>query len=112
SPQIFTKALGEIVRHARGMTERFDNPTSVSFRIEWHGLKDRVIYHPLGRWVGNWRASSDHRGSVGSWPVTSLTNGWPEIVSALAGPLMRTFTTEFELSPDWVRGQAPKWQQY
>jgi hypothetical protein len=112
SPQTLTKALGEIVRHARGMTERFDNPTLVSFRIEWHGLKDRMINDPQGRWFGNWRASADYRVSVGSWPVTSLTNGWPEIVSSLAGPLIRTFTTEFKLSPDWVRGQAPKWLQY
>jgi Putative DNA-binding domain len=112
SPQIFTKALGEIVRHARGMSERFDNPTSVNFRIEWHGLKDRVINDPEGRWLGNWSASADHRVSVGSWPVSSLTNGLPEIVSALAGPLMRAFTTEFEISPDWVRGQVPRWRQY
>lgn len=109
SPNLLAKALAELVRHARGMTERFDNPTSVSFRIEWHGLNGRMIRDPEGLWMANWRAGDDHRVSVGSWPVTSLTNAWPEIVAALAAPLMRSFTTEFNMSPSWVQGQAPRW---
>jgi hypothetical protein len=43
SPNLLTKALAEFARHARGMAERFDNPTTVTCRIEWNGLKDRSV---------------------------------------------------------------------
>jgi hypothetical protein len=109
SPNLLTKALAELARHARGMAERFDNPTEVTFRVEWNGLKDRIISDPFARWTNNWISRSDHRLTTGTWPVTKLTNGWPEIAAELAAPLMRLFTTEFVLSPDWIRGKSPTW---
>lgn len=109
SPNLLTRALAEFVRHARGMAERFDSPTTVTFRVEWHGLKDRTVRDPFGLWMNNWTSHSSHRVATGSWPLTSLTDAWPEIVAELAAPVMRSFTTEFVLSADWIRGQAPKW---
>jgi hypothetical protein len=94
SPNLLTKALAEFIRHARGMTERFNNSTSVTFRIEWNGLKDRTISDPFARWMNNWISRSDHRVSTGTWPVTKLTDGWLEIAAELAAPVMRLFTTD------------------
>ena len=38
SPNITTRVLAELLRHARGLAERFNVPTAVSFRCEWLGL--------------------------------------------------------------------------
>ena len=109
SPNLLVRAVAGFVRHARGMAERFDSPTTVTFRVEWHGLNGRIIRDPFAVWRSNWTAPDDHRVAIGSWPLTRLTAAWPEIVAELVSPVMRLFTTEFVLSADWVRGQAPKW---
>jgi hypothetical protein len=58
-----------------------------------------------------WReaANGDHRVSTGSFPVTMLDNGLPEIVSKLMAPLMRTFTTDQLIDAAWVDGQRKTW---
>jgi hypothetical protein len=110
SPNWMMRSLAEIVRHARAMTERFESPTTVSFRCEWHGLRGRTLHSPNTQWwMRKCESRSDHRGSSGSYPVTMLTNSWPEIVADLIGPLMRGFSTEQVISPDSVRGQVPTW---
>jgi hypothetical protein len=38
-----------------------------------------------------------------------LSNSLPEIVAKLIGPLMRAFTTDEQLGPDWVRKQSKTW---
>ena len=109
SPNMLARALGEFIRHAQGLSEQFDAPTTVTFRIEWRGLKGRIIHDPWRSWMSHWAASGDSRVATGSWPVTMLPDAWPEIVAALAAPVIRLFTTEFVLSDKWVRGQAPTW---
>jgi hypothetical protein len=109
SPNLLTKALAEFARHARGLAERFDNPTNVSFRVEWNGLKDRTISDPFAPWMNNWISRADHRVTSGTWPVMKLTDGWPEIVAELAAPVMRLFTTDFVLTPEWIRRNSPTW---
>jgi hypothetical protein len=113
SPNWMVRSLAEIVRHARGMTERFDNPTAVTFRCEWHGLRDRKLHSPGALWsMRNFESRSDQRTAVGSYPVTMLTNGWPDVVADLVGPLMRSFSTDEVLDPNWIRGQAPNWLRH
>jgi hypothetical protein len=112
SPNLLTQAFAEFVRHARGMSERFDSPTTVTFRVEWNGLKDRTVADPGARWLNNWTSGVDHRVAIGSWPVASLTDAWPQIVAELTAPVMRLFTTDFVLTPEWIRGQAPRWLRY
>ena len=65
--------------------------------------------HPSALWKDGWITKNNRRVVTGSWPVTGLTDAYPEIVSELAAPVMRTFTTDFVLTPDWIRGQAAKW---
>lgn len=57
----------------------------------------------------NLESKSDERISTGSYPVAMLTDGWPDIVADLVGPLMRCFSIDEVLTPDWIRGQAPIW---
>jgi hypothetical protein len=51
SPNWMVRSLAEIVRHARAFSERFENPTSVSFRFEWQGYKAEycILQMPYGQ---------------------------------------------------------------
>ncbi|MGH7840029.1 MAG: AlbA family DNA-binding domain-containing protein [Candidatus Binataceae bacterium] len=109
SPNITTRALAEFVRHARGLTERFDAPVAVSFRCEWLGLDKRQVFDPHGRWVGLGSGRGDRRVSTGTWPVGALSSDWPEIVAALLAPLARLFGLGDTLTARWVLGQAGTW---
>jgi Putative DNA-binding domain len=110
SPNWMVRSLAEIVRHARAMTERFNSPTAISFRCEWHGLRDRKLHSPYVYWSRHSASRGDHKISTGSYPVTMLTNGWPEIVADLIAPLMRSFSADQVLiGPNWIRTQAPTW---
>jgi hypothetical protein len=111
SPNWMVRSLAEVVRHARAFTERFENPVSVSFRCEWHGLQGRILHSPGALWSMRRReaANSDRRVSGGNFPVTMLDNGLPEIVSKLIAPLMRAFTTDQLINPGWVNGQRKTW---
>ncbi|HEY1980190.1 MAG TPA: ATP-binding protein [Xanthobacteraceae bacterium] len=110
SPNWMTRSLAEIVRHARAMTERFENPITVSFRCEWHGLNGRILHSPNAIWYRRrFQSASDHKSSTATIPVTMLRNGLPDVVAKLIAPLMRGFTTEQLIGPDWVRGQSNTW---
>jgi hypothetical protein len=114
SPNWMVRSLAEVVRHARAFTERFENPVSVSFRCEWCGLQGRIIHSPNTLWSIRWRetgAGSDRKVATGTYPVTMLDNGLPEIVSKLMAPLMRAFTTEQVIDPGWVNGQRNTWRR-
>ena len=110
SPNMMVCALVEIVRHARGMAERFNEATNVQFRCEWHSLDKRVLFDPLSRFSGNARGRRDVLVSMGTWPVSYLANGLEEIVAKLGQPVIRTFTNEFALTPEWVKGQRRRWR--
>jgi hypothetical protein len=110
SPHMLVRALAEFVRHARGVAERFREPTTASFRCEWHGLSNRRLFSSMALWP-NATAGDDHRVITHSWPVSTLASGWPEIVAYLAAPVLRVFSSDLVLSADWVRRQAPTWLQ-
>jgi hypothetical protein len=111
SPEWMVKSLAEIVRHARALTERFDNPTTVLIRCEWHGLSDRRLHTPPYRgWLfRNFVSRSEDRASTGSYPVTMLTTGWPDIVAGLVAPLMRCFATDQMITADRIRNDSSTW---
>jgi hypothetical protein len=68
SPNWMTRSLAEIVRHARALTERFDNPTAVSFRFEWHGLRNRMLRSPFALWsMSRFVSMTDDRVATGSY---------------------------------------------
>jgi hypothetical protein len=91
------------------MAERFEFAVSVSIRCEWHGLAWRQIFDPNAIWHQRERASDDRRIATGNWPITALAGDWPRIVSHLAAPVMRAFTTDFVVTPQWVQGQTGRW---
>jgi hypothetical protein len=112
SPNIMVQELAEFVRHARGMAERFDAPTAVSFRCEWCGLAGRQVHDVSALWFeGHAADSGDRRIGYGTWPLSALLNHWPEIVSALAAQVARLFGISHVLTPAWVQGQAPTWRR-
>jgi hypothetical protein len=111
SPNTMAESLAEFIRHARGFAERFDLPTTVSFRCEWHGLAGRIAYDPNARWMSGLPAHADHRVASGTWPVSALAETWPEIVAELGGPVARLFGLETAFTPQWVLGEAPKWRR-
>ena len=107
SPRLLARNLAEFIRHARGVAERFDSSVSLTIRCEWYGLSGRVIWDPWGVWWPEERvATSDQRVTNGSWPVSTLENGWPEIVAQLAAPVIRAFPSDFKMNANWIRGQA------
>lgn len=110
SPRLLAQMLAEFIRHARGVSERFESPVMVSFRCEWFGLSGRQRWDPWGLWFPDaGTAHNDHRISTGSWPVGALTNSWPEIVARLGAPVLRVFGTDWVMTADWVRGQSASW---
>jgi len=110
SPQFMVCSLAELVRHARGMGERFKEPVTVHFRCEWRGLRNRILYDPLGRWSGRDPARHDQRISSGAWPFAALSNRLEEIVAELSQPIMRIFMNDFVITPQWVKGQRERWR--
>jgi hypothetical protein len=109
SPNMLALLLAEFVRHARGYAERFDAPTTGSFRCEWHGLEGRQVDDPFGLWSPHPPAPTGHRIKIGTWPVTTLTSDWPKIVADLGSPLARMFDVSKVFTPEWIAGESPKW---
>lgn len=108
---LLARSLGEFIRHARGLTERFTAPTMVSFHCEWNGLANRQVYDAESQWYPGWVSRSDHRIVTGAWPISTLASGWPDIVATLGSPVVRLFTTGFSLTPEWVQDQSAKWRK-
>jgi Putative DNA-binding domain len=110
SPNNAARELGELVRHAEGLSSRFREPQTVSFRCEWRGLEGRMIADPNSDWSPGRVARSASVASSGQWPVTALSSRWPEIVSELLAPLMRVFDPNLSLSAEWVQHAASGWR--
>lgn len=111
SPNMLIQDIGEFVRHAQAIAERFKAPTTISFRCEWQGLSGRQLFHPNTTWLPGSKAQSDARTASGAWPLAAVVDDWPEIVAALAGPVMRAFTSDFRIDANWVRDRSRDWLQ-
>jgi hypothetical protein len=112
-PFFLTRRLTELVIHAFVYSQRFASAESVEFRCEWSGLLERELDDPdpTIRWPRGAIARVDHRVTVGQWPAKTLDNDWPEVVSALGGPVIRLFLPTFDYSPDFIRQQLPRLQR-
>lgn len=111
SPNILARSLAEFVRHARGMAQRFESATSITFLCEWVGLSKRKIYDPWSFWSYEYPARADQRRFSKSFPIPALTNDWHSMVSDLAAPALRVFSNDFNLSTGWIAKQAPTWRR-
>lgn len=110
SPNMLVRSLAELVRHARGFSERFDNPTTISFLCEWHGLEDRMLADPQAMWsLRRALTRANHRTISRTWPVSAAAGSWVDIVAELAAPIVRLFMPDYSVTSEWVTGQAPKW---
>ncbi|HZL59158.1 MAG TPA: ATP-binding protein [Stellaceae bacterium] len=112
SPNVLSQTLAELVRHARGLAERFDTATDVVFRCEWWGLEGRVIGDPSAGWFPNqYQSKTAHRITTGSWPVGALASNLPEIVSALGSSVTRAFgiISGPVFTAEWIAGQRQRW---
>jgi hypothetical protein len=109
---LVARSLAELVRHARGLAERFDSAGEVAFRCEWWGLAGRCVGDALGHGRPSGRVGrTDHRIATGAWPVGDLGSNWYEIVSALGGPVSRTFGVEDQMDPGAIAGSVERWKR-
>lgn len=104
SPYQLTRNLAELVLHAGEFSQKLPSATTVEFRTEWSGLRERRIAEPnaLDDDPGG-ISRIDSRTTIGEWPIIELRRSWPEIVSALGGPILRLFDNHCEYSPEFIR---------
>jgi len=112
-PFYLIRDLYEFVLFASLLGERFEGAKSIEFRCEWWGLTKREIAdaHPAVYWSPGKIARDDHRIITGEWPVEDLKHQ-PDIVSALAAPVLRLFSPDLDCSPEFVGGQTGRFRQF
>jgi hypothetical protein len=112
SPFFMTRDLAAVVLHALDLAERVPGAEVIEFRCEWSGLLERELADadPGRRWSRGKIARVDQRITQGEWPVEVIRSEWPQVVSALGGPVVRLFDSAFDYSADWVRSQSSRFQ--
>jgi hypothetical protein len=109
-PHLMLRSVAELVRHARGMAERFASATEVEFRCEWHGLGGRqLVSERGGHWSARQPPTDDRRVAMATAPVASLESDWPRIVSQLTSPVARLFGIERYATPEAVLQRSKVW---
>lgn len=107
-PKIFTRMLGELVRHAEAFSAKFSTPLRVEFRCEWRGLRGRKLFSHNALPFHTRPATVDTVMTSGTWPVIELGEKLPEIVDALGGKVARALDwTNFDA--DRIRAEQPNW---
>jgi hypothetical protein len=105
SPFLMVRSLYSLTQHAYLFSQKFASSTTVQFRCEWMGLLEREIRDPehTTEWPPGKMARVDGRVTTGEWPIGDVAMKWPEIVSALGGPVVRLFDPNFDFTADWIR---------
>ena len=91
------------------VAEKFDAPVNVSVICEWRGLAGRRLAEVNGFYPDGGRAITNTRKTTAEIPVLTLENSWSEAVSNLVAPVVRLFNSSFQVTPAFVKGQAPTW---
>lgn len=109
SPYFLTRDLEAFAHFAEQLTAKFPAAETIEFRCEWHGLLNRhaAAGEPGRFWPPANISRTDHCITRGEWPAPLLRSAWPDIVSALGGPVVRLFDSTFDYSPDWIKSQSP-----
>jgi hypothetical protein len=112
SPFFLARDLAVMLFHAHHFAKCFPEAKEVEFRCEWSGLQERAANDPdpMRRWIPGKVSRAGHRVTAGEWPVSDIRSAWPEMISALAGPVVRLFDPAFSCSPDWIREQAVRFK--
>lgn len=109
-PRLHVRAVAEFLRHAQAFAEKFDSPVSVSVICEWRGLAGRILYDQNAFYLDPGRAVAENRQTTADVPTAALATAWPDIVSQLVAPVVRLFnSSSLQVTPSYVRGQAPTW---
>jgi hypothetical protein len=111
-PYQMIRELHELVIHAYLLAERLKSTESVEFLCEWWGLRDREIAdaEPGIHWTEGKIAREDHRVTRGEWAIDDLRRT-PDIVSALAAPVLRLFDPSFDCSAEWAGEQTTRFKR-
>ena len=111
-PYQMIRDLHELVLHAYLLAKRLETAESVEFQCEWWGLHDREIAdaEPGVHWTEGKIAREDHRVTRGEWAVEELRQT-PDVVSALAAPVLRLFDPSFDCSPEWAGDQTTRFKR-
>lgn len=112
SPFFMTRDLAAFVLHSYYLAEKLPGAEAIEFRCEWSGLKERELAEipQIGFCQQGMVARVDQRITSGEWPIGDIRSLFPEMVSALGGPVVRLFDPTFAYSPDWVRTQSAKFK--
>ncbi|MCZ4347437.1 ATP-binding protein [Devosia neptuniae] len=102
--------VGQLVRHAEGLAQRFDSVDEITFMCEWHGLSNRTLGDPIRQWSPGRIARTDKKLTRGTWPLGEVIENWAQIVATLIAPLVRTFDPNLELTKEWVLGESEHWR--
>ena len=111
-PYQMIRDLHELVLHAYLLADRIKSAESVEFRCEWWGLRDREIAdaEPGVHWTEGKIAREDHRVTGGEWAVDELRHT-PNVVSALAAPVLRLFDPSIDCSAEWAGEQTTRFKR-
>ena len=107
-PPGMAQDIAELIRHARAFAERMDSPESVSFLVEWHGLRGRRPDQPgvpLIRSEGD-VAKDDRCDVMKTVGVTDLINDWQTLAADLLSRVMRVFNPASSVSRQQVEAWA------
>lgn len=111
SPTQLAQELTELVMHAHGLAQQFPGAEVIAFRMEWVGLKDRLIWDQEADKSIERKSRSDRRVVSFEAPVSDLPARWPDLVAQAATQVVRLFDPSLELDADWVRRVSPKFRR-
>jgi len=113
SPLFMTRRLYALIKHAEFLASKFSSAVSVEFRCEWTGLVGRELrdHDPMADWLPGKIARVDGRVTSGEWEIDAVRMQWPEIASALGGPILRLFDPTFDYTAEWIRRQIQRIRQ-
>ena len=111
-PFAMAREIAEMIRHARAFAERFEAPETVSFRAEWLGLQGRKLGDPLIPFVQmqSGTARDDGRFFTQMVPITSLTDGWPDLTATMLAPILRMFDVHQSVSAQDIQAWSKKFR--
>jgi hypothetical protein len=111
SLRLLAQELAEIMAHAHALAQHFPDAETVAFKMEWFGLKDRVVWDREASYSVERKARSDGRVLSFEVLVSDLAARWPELVAEKATKVAHLFDPTLELNADWVRRVSKTFRQ-
>jgi hypothetical protein len=112
SPFLLARCLAEFVMNARGVANRFEFPTHLTFRCEWRGLKGRELWDQGRNWTSGHVSQTNDRTSTLTVPIASLADGWSQAVVKLASPVLRAFRLDRIVDVGRVIQWSEEWKRW